>query len=89
MNAAPTMGMHPAGAPPVAATGWRAGVQALDRWLGWLTEIPAPGLVLPHPSSGTLILEAPLSKEMKAGFARFGFDEHEADPEPFRRGPRR
>jgi 23S rRNA pseudouridine955/2504/2580 synthase len=44
-----------------------------------------------------LVLEAPLSPEMKAGFDRFGFDEHEADPEPFggraghnpRRKPRR
>ena len=34
---------------------------------------------------GTLVLEAPLSPEMRAGFERFGFDEHEADPEPFKR----
>lgn len=56
---------------------------------GLKLQLHARRLVLPHPSSGTLILEAPLSKEMKAGFARFGFDEHEADPEPFKRGPRR
>jgi 23S rRNA pseudouridine955/2504/2580 synthase len=36
-----------------------------------------------------LIIEAPLSPEMKAGFAHFGFDEHEADPEPFDRLQRR
>lgn len=48
-------------------------------------QLHARRLALPHPSRGTLILEAPLSPEMKAGFARFGFDEHEADPEPFGR----
>lgn len=48
-------------------------------------QLHARRLVLPHPSRGTLLLEAPLSKEMKAGFERFGFDEHEADPEPFGR----
>jgi hypothetical protein len=26
---------------------------------------------------------------MKAGFAHFGFDQHEADPEPFEPGRRR
>jgi 23S rRNA pseudouridine955/2504/2580 synthase len=54
---------------------------------GLKLQLHARRLVLPHPSRGTLILEAPISPEMKAGFARFGFDEHEADPEPF--GPRR
>jgi 23S rRNA pseudouridine955/2504/2580 synthase len=48
-------------------------------------QLHARRLVLPHPSRGMLILEAPLSPEMKAGFERFGFDEHEADPEPFAR----
>lgn len=48
-------------------------------------QLHARRLTLPHPSRGTLVLEAPLSPEMKAGFARFGFDEHEADPEPFGR----
>lgn len=48
-------------------------------------QLHARRLTLLHPSRGTLILEAPLSPEMKAGFARFGFDEHEADPEPFGR----
>ena len=47
-------------------------------------QLHARRLTIPHPSRGTLILEAPISKELKEGFARFGFDEHEADPEPFR-----
>lgn len=50
---------------------------------GLKLQLHARRLVLPHPSRGTLILEAPVSPELKAGFARFGFDEHEADPEPF------
>lgn len=48
-------------------------------------QLHARRLVLPHPSRGTLLLEAPIGKEMKAGFERFGFDEHEAAPEPFGR----
>lgn len=51
-------------------------------------QLHARRLVLPHPSSGTLVLEAPLSPEMRAGFERFGFDEQEADPEPFGRSRR-
>ena len=50
-------------------------------------QLHARRLTIPHPSRGTLILEAPISQELKEGFARFGFDEHEADPEPFK--PRR
>jgi len=46
-------------------------------------QLHARRLVLAHPSRGQLVLEAPLSPEMRAGFERFGFDEHEADPEPF------
>ncbi len=38
---------------------------------------------LPHPTSGTLIVEAPLDKVIQAGFDRFGFDEHEAETDPF------
>ena len=40
--------------------------------------------------AGGTYLEAPVSGEFKAGMDRFGFDEHEADPEPFehRRGRR-
>ena len=56
---------------------------------GLKLQLHARRLTLPHPSRGTLTLEAPLSAEMKAGFARFGFDEHEADPEPFGPGRRR
>ncbi|WP_395671668.1 RluA family pseudouridine synthase [Phenylobacterium sp.] len=52
---------------------------------GLKLQLHARRLVLPHPSRGTLMLEAPVSREMEEGFARFGFDEHEADPEPFGR----
>ena len=52
---------------------------------GLQLQLHARRLVIPHPSQGLLAIEAPLSKEMKEGFARFGFDEHEADPEPFAR----
>ncbi len=44
---------------------------------------------LPHPGGGLLVVEAPISKEMKQGFERFGFDEHEADVEPFKTRPGR
>jgi 23S rRNA pseudouridine955/2504/2580 synthase len=44
---------------------------------------------LPHPTRGQLIIEAPISREMKAGFERFGFSESEADPEPFGHKKRR
>ncbi|HEY8617563.1 RluA family pseudouridine synthase [Phenylobacterium sp.] len=50
---------------------------------GLKLQLHARRLVLPHPSRGLLALEAPLSPEMRQGFERFGFDEHEADPEPF------
>ena len=56
---------------------------------GLKLQLHARRLELPHPSSGMLILEAPISPELKAGFERFGFDEHEADPEPFRPQGRR
>ncbi len=56
---------------------------------GLKLQLHARRLVIPHPSRGALILEAPLSPEMRAGFERFGFDEHEADPEPFARRRRR
>lgn len=56
--------------------------QALSE--GLKLQLHARRLVLPHPSRGTLMLEAPISPELKAGFERFGFDEHEADPEPFK-----
>jgi 23S rRNA pseudouridine955/2504/2580 synthase len=56
---------------------------------GLKLQLHARRLTLPHPGGGMLIIEAPLSPEMKAGFAHFGFDEHEADPEPFDRLQRR
>jgi 23S rRNA pseudouridine955/2504/2580 synthase len=46
-------------------------------------------LTLPHPGGGMLVIEAPISAELKAGFDRFGFDPHEADPEPFDKVGRR
>ena len=52
---------------------------------GLKLQLHARRLTLPHPSRGTLTLEAPLSREMRDGFQRFGFDEHEAEPEPFGR----
>jgi 23S rRNA pseudouridine955/2504/2580 synthase len=55
---------------------------------GLKMQLHARRLILPHPSRGSLVLEAPISPEMKAGFERFGFDEHEADPDPFRKGRR-
>ena len=56
---------------------------------GLKLQLHARRLTLPHPGGGILVIEAPLSPEMKAGFAHFGFDEHEADPEPFDRLQRR
>ena len=46
-------------------------------------QLHARRIALPHPSGGELVLEAPLSPEMKAGFDRFGFEEHEAPDNPF------
>jgi 23S rRNA pseudouridine955/2504/2580 synthase len=51
-------------------------------------QLHARRIVLPHPSRGTLILEAPLSPQMKAGFERFGFHESEAPEDPFANLPR-
>ncbi len=56
---------------------------------GLKLQLHARRLELPHPSRGQLILEAPLSPEMKAGFERFGFDLHEAPNDPFERRPKR
>jgi 23S rRNA pseudouridine955/2504/2580 synthase len=41
-------------------------------------QLHARRLVVPHPSRGLIDVSAPLGPEMQAGFARFGFDEHEA-----------
>jgi 23S rRNA pseudouridine955/2504/2580 synthase len=56
---------------------------------GLKLQLHARRLILPHPSAGQLILEAPLSAEMRAGFDRFGFDEHEAPADPFEGSGRR
>jgi 23S rRNA pseudouridine955/2504/2580 synthase len=56
---------------------------------GLKLQLHARRLTLPHPSRGVLVLEAPISPEMRAGFERFGFDAHEADPDPFARRVRR
>jgi 23S rRNA pseudouridine955/2504/2580 synthase len=50
---------------------------------GLKLQLHARRVTIPHPTRGMLIIEAPLSPEMKAGFERFGFREDEADPEPF------
>jgi 23S rRNA pseudouridine955/2504/2580 synthase len=47
-------------------------------------QLHARRIVLPHPSGGELVLEAPISPELRAGFDRFGFEEHEAPEDPFR-----
>jgi len=52
-------------------------------------QLHARRLTLPHPGRGLIDVEAPLSPEMSAGFARFGFDIHEADDDPFTRPRRR
>ncbi|HEY3797356.1 MAG TPA: RluA family pseudouridine synthase [Caulobacteraceae bacterium] len=52
-------------------------------------QLHARRIVLPHPVRGELVLEAPLSPEMRAGFEHFGFEEHEAPDDPFGAAPRR
>mgnify|MGYP001245890245 FL=1 len=42
-------------------------------------QLHARRIELDHPGGGKLIVEAPLSPEMKAGFNHFGFSEDEAD----------
>jgi 23S rRNA pseudouridine955/2504/2580 synthase len=46
-------------------------------------QLHARRIELDHPSGGKLIVEAPISPEMRAGFQHFGFDEGEADADPF------
>jgi 23S rRNA pseudouridine955/2504/2580 synthase len=41
-------------------------------------QLHARRLRTPHPSGGMIEVEAPLSPEMRAGFARFGFELSEA-----------
>ncbi|MBE7217532.1 MAG: RluA family pseudouridine synthase [Caulobacteraceae bacterium] len=50
---------------------------------GLKLQLHARRIELPHPSRGALILEAPPSPELLAGFERFGFDAHEASADPF------
>jgi len=52
-------------------------------------QLHARRLTLPHPSRGVIDIEAPLSPEMQAGFARFGFDSREAQGDPFAHSKRR
>ena len=52
---------------------------------GLKLQLHARSIYLPHPSVGMLHIEAPLSPEMKAGFAKFGFSEDEAEADPFAR----
>jgi 23S rRNA pseudouridine955/2504/2580 synthase len=56
---------------------------------GLKLQLHARRVSLPHPGGGLLVVEAPLSPEMKAGFARFGFDEQEAETDPFHPGRRK
>jgi 23S rRNA pseudouridine955/2504/2580 synthase len=46
-------------------------------------QLHARRIELDHPGGGKLIVEAPLSPEMKAGFENFGFVEDESDFDPF------
>jgi 23S rRNA pseudouridine955/2504/2580 synthase len=46
-------------------------------------QLHARRIELDHPRGGKLIVEAPLSPEMKAGFAHFGFAEDESEGDPF------
>ncbi|CAN5352678.1 RluA family pseudouridine synthase [soil metagenome] len=46
-------------------------------------QLHARRIELDHPSGGKLIVEAPISAELRAGFQHFGFDEGEANYDPF------
>ena len=48
-------------------------------------QLHARRLVIPHPTRGVVDVEAPISPEMKQGFARFGFDDTKAPDDPFER----
>jgi 23S rRNA pseudouridine955/2504/2580 synthase len=52
-------------------------------------QLHARRLSIPHPSAGLIEVEAPLSLEMKAGFAHFGFEASEAPIDPFAEPRRR
>ncbi len=46
-------------------------------------QLHARRIVLPSAAGGDLVLEAPISPQLQAGFERFGFDENEAPDDPF------
>ena len=46
-------------------------------------QLHARRVELEHPTGGKLIVEAPISRELKEGFERFGFDPHEGSEDPF------
>ena len=46
-------------------------------------QLHARRIELDHPGGGKLVVEAPLSPEMRAGFEHFGFDESEGAEDPF------
>jgi 23S rRNA pseudouridine955/2504/2580 synthase len=50
---------------------------------GLRLQLHARRLDVPHPGGGRIVVEAPVSPEMRAGLEHFGFDEAVADPEPF------
>ena len=50
---------------------------------GLMLQLHHRRIELDHPTGGKLVVEAPLSREMKAGFDRFGFSEDEAEVDPF------
>jgi len=50
---------------------------------GLVLQLHHRRIELEHPTGGKLIVEAPISREMKAGFDRFGFSEDEAEVDPF------
>ena len=50
---------------------------------GLMLQLHHRRIELEHPTGGKLVVEAPISREMKAGFDRFGFAEDEAEVDPF------
>ncbi len=60
---------------------------------GLKLQLHARRLILPHPTRGVIDIKAAISPQMRAGFKRFGFDEHSAPGDPFEqpipRGSRR
>ncbi|MEG2498907.1 MAG: RluA family pseudouridine synthase, partial [Brevundimonas sp.] len=46
-------------------------------------QLHARRIELDHPGGGKLIVEAPISPELRAGFEHFGFTEQDADEDVF------